>query len=75
MPKKTKSDREERHIVNKIRKNSRLSAPKLRGIVENITRKTKCNQTVRRVLHKYDFHGRKVQKKPLVSRRNREDGL
>ena len=37
----------------KIRKNPRLSAPKLRGIVENTTRKT--------MLHKYDFHSRKVQ--------------
>ena len=30
----------------KIRKNPRLSAPKLRGIVENTTRKTMCNQTI-----------------------------
>ena len=30
---------EERYVVNKIRKNPRLSAPKLRGIVENTTRK------------------------------------
>ena len=45
----------------KYKKNPRLSALKLRGIVENTTRKTMCNQTIRPVLHKYDFHGRKVQ--------------
>ena len=54
------SAREERYLVNIIRKNRRLIAPNLRGIVENTTRKTMCNQTSRRVFHKYDFHGRKV---------------
>ena len=49
---------------------------KLRGIVENTTRKTMFNQTIRRMLHKYDFHGRKVQQQKerrLVSRTNHED--
>ena len=55
------SARQERYVLNKVRKNPRLSAPKLRGIVENTTRKTICNQTIRRVLHNYNFHGRKVQ--------------
>ena len=45
----------------KYEKNPRLSTPKLRGIVQNTTRKTMCNQTSRRVFHKYDFHSRKVQ--------------
>ena len=57
--------REERYLVNKIRKQPRLSAPKLRETVENTTGKTMCNQTIRRVLHKYGFHGRKVPKKDL----------
>ena len=39
----------------KYEKNSRLSAPELQGIVENTIRKTMCNQTIRRVLHNYDF--------------------
>ena len=56
------SAREERYVLSKIRKNPRLSAPKMRGIVQNTTRKTICNQTIGRVLHKYDFHGRKVKK-------------
>ena len=60
-PRKPNSAREERCVLNKIRKNPRLSAPKLRGIVENTTRKTMCNQTICHVLHKYGFHGRKVQ--------------
>ena len=47
----------------KYEQNPRLSGPKLRGIVENTTRKTMCNQTIPLVLHKYDFHGRKVKKK------------
>ena len=45
----------------KYEKNSRPSAPKLRGIVEITTRKTIYFQTIRRVLHKYDIHGRNVQ--------------
>ena len=45
----------------KYEKNPRLSAPKLRGIVENTTRKTMCNQTICRKLPKYDFHSLKVQ--------------
>ena len=61
-PKRRKlSAREERYVVNEIRKNPRLSAPKLGEIVENTARKTMCNQTICHVLHKYDFHGRKVQ--------------
>ena len=62
------SAREERYALNKIRNNPKLSAPKLRWIVENTTRKIICNQTIRRVLHKYDFYGRKVQqnKKDLL---------
>ena len=58
---RTLSGRQERYVLDKIRKNPRLSAPKLREIVEYTTRKTMCNQTIRRMLHKYDFHGRKVQ--------------
>ena len=45
----------------KYEQNPRLSGPKLRGIVENTTRKTVCNQKIRHMLHKYDFHSRKVQ--------------
>jgi len=55
------SARQERYVLNKIWKNPRLSAPKLRGIVKNTTRKTMCDQTIRHMLHKYDFHGGKVQ--------------
>ena len=42
-------------------KYEKILGAKLQGIVENTTRETMCNQTIRRVLHKYDFHGRKVQ--------------
>ena len=38
----------------KYEENTRLSAPKMRGIVEN-TRKTMCNQTIRRVLLSMTF--------------------
>ena len=61
---------EKKDVLNKIRKNPKLSAPKLRGIVKNTTRKTRYNQTIRRVLHKYGFHGRIVLKRPFVSREN-----
>ena len=55
------SAREERYVLDKIRKTPRLSGPKLRGIVENTARKTMCYQTIRRMLYKYDFHSRKFQ--------------
>ena len=47
--------------------------PKLRGIVENTTRKTMCNQTIRSVLHKYDFHGRKAQKKERKKKKRKKE--
>ena len=48
----TREDRYVRTLGNKKQENSRLSTPKMRGIVESTTRKTMCNQTFRRVLHK-----------------------
>ena len=64
---------EKKDVLNKIRKNPKLSAPKLRGIVKNTTRKTMCDQTIRSVLQKCGFQGRRLQKRPFVGRRNRED--
>ena len=61
LKRKILSAREKGLYLIKYEKKSRLSAPKLGGIVENTTRKTICNQTIRRVLHKYDFHSRKAQ--------------
>ena len=65
------SARKERYKVNKIRNNQRLSASKLRGIVENTTRKPVCNQIIRRVIRKYGFHDRKLKKRPFVDRKTR----
>ena len=70
------SDRQQRYVLDKIRKNPRLSAPKLRGIIENTTRKTMCNQTIRRVLlmQLMTFMIEQSNKKRrFVSERNRED--
>ena len=46
-------EREERYVVNKIKTNLKLSVPKLRSLVDQTTRKHMCNETIRRVLHKY----------------------
>lgn len=65
--KKLFSERQERWIVNQIKINPRLSAPKLRDMVEkhfNIS----CNaETIRRVLRKDGVNGRIARKKPFVS--------
>lgn len=71
-PKKLFSERQERWIVNQIKINPRLSAPKLRDMVEkhfNIS----CNaETVRRVLRNNGLNGRIARKKPFVSSKNKK---
>lgn len=70
--KKLFSERQERWIVNQIKINPRLSAPKLRDMVEkhfNIS----CNaETIRRVLRKDGVNGRIARKKPFVSLKNKK---
>lgn len=69
--KKLFSNRDERWIVNKSRNNPRLSAPKLRDMVEQHL-KINCNtETVRRVLRRAGLNGRIARKKPFISKKNK----
>ena len=63
------TERQERYIVRLVKENPKLSAPKLRILTENITNKKMSNQTIRRVLWKYGYHGRITRKRPYVSRK------
>ena len=62
-------------MVNEIRRNPRLSVPKVRPLIKTATGKKMCNETIRRVLHKYGFHSRIARKRPFISRKNRKDRI
>ncbi|KAJ4432365.1 hypothetical protein ANN_20984 [Periplaneta americana] len=64
-------EREERFIIRQIKSNPRSSVPKARYLMTKTTRKTVSETTVRRVLYKYRFHGRRIRKRPFVSIKNR----
>ncbi|GFV22467.1 transposable element Tcb1 transposase [Trichonephila clavipes] len=62
----------ERKIIHSVKKNPRVSASKLAlsmfsTIVENIS-----DETIRRTLHQYGFHGRTPIRKPLIKYVNRQ---
>ena len=63
--------REESLIVRKVKKNPRISAPKLCTEVMKSTGKKVDPQTIRNVLKRAGFHGRVARKKPLIEERNR----
>lgn len=66
------SEQEKRIIIRKIKKNPKLSAPKLLTELSVETGKT-CNpQTIRRVLHNAGYHGRNIRKKPYINKVNRQ---
>ncbi|GFV74952.1 transposable element Tc1 transposase [Trichonephila clavipes] len=61
-------DRERRIIVGNVKKNPKISAPKLTTDVKNNFAKS-CNpETIRRVLRKARNHGRNMRRKPFVSK-------
>ncbi|GFY20673.1 transposable element Tcb1 transposase [Trichonephila clavipes] len=66
------TDRERRIIVGNVKKNPKISAPKLTTDVKNNFAKS-CNpETIRRVLRKARYHGRNMQRKPFFSKVNRK---
>ncbi|GFX23850.1 transposable element Tc1 transposase [Trichonephila clavipes] len=66
------TDRERRIIVGNVKKNPKISAPKLTTDVKNNFAKS-CNpKTIRRVLRKAAYHGRNMRRKPFVSKGNRK---
>lgn len=66
------SKRDERWLLNEVKKNPKLSAPKLTLEAEKCLGKT-CNpETVRNVLRKHYYNGRVARKKPFISEVNRK---
>ncbi|GFW43715.1 transposable element Tcb1 transposase [Trichonephila clavipes] len=66
------TDRERRIIIGNVKKNPKISAPKLTTDVK-INFAKSCNpETIRRVLRKAGYHGRNMRRKPLDSKVNRK---
>lgn len=73
--KKAFSERDEAFIVREIKKNPRLSAPKLTEMVKSQLDIHVNPETVRRVLRKRGYNGRVARKKPFISNVNRQKRL
>lgn len=63
---------DERWIIRQIKKDPKISAPKLAVLLQTQTGKTVSPETVRRVLRRHNFHGRVARTKPYVNKRNRQ---
>lgn len=64
------SDHDERKILREVKKNPRISAPKLAAKDECELGKKVSSSTIRRTLKKYNYNGRVARKKPFVSQAN-----
>lgn len=62
---------DERWIVQQMKKNPKLSAPKLATEVSQSLNKNVHPETIRLVLRKKNLHGRVARKKPFINKRNR----
>jgi Transposase len=65
----------ERLIVNKIRKNPKVSVPKIQPEVESVAGRSISQETIRNVLRPYGYYGRMAKKKPYISVVNRKKRL
>jgi transposase len=68
------TEHDERFIVREIKKNPRISAPKLASELERRGTKV-CANTIRNTCKKYGYHGRVARKKFWVSNVNRQKRL
>jgi len=74
-PNKIFNESDERYIVRKVKANPKLSAPKLAAEVCGDLGKSCHPDTVRRVLHNHQLHGRVARKKPFISKKNIQSRL
>lgn len=65
------TDHDERKILREVKKNPRISAPKLATKVECEMGKKVSSSTIRRTLKKFNYNGRVARKKPFVSQANK----
>lgn len=68
-PNKIFSASDERYIVQKVKQNPKLSAPKLASEMENMVGKSCSAETIRRILRNNDLHGRVARKKPFINKK------
>lgn len=66
------SAREERKILIEVKKNPFKPVKELKIGLEERSGVTVCDETVRNVLRKNDFHGRIARNKPFISNKNKK---
>lgn len=64
------STREVRQIVRKVKENPFVSAPKLSEMAGSEFGKKIGPKSIQRILNNNEFHGRRPQKKPYISKKN-----
>lgn len=69
------TDREKAIIVRKIKKNPKMSAPKLTAEYCKETEKKVHPETIRRVLKREGYNGRTARKAPFINTRNKKRRL
>ncbi|KAJ4437411.1 hypothetical protein ANN_17555 [Periplaneta americana] len=69
------NERDERQIVSTVRRNPRLSAPKLTSDVNATLNRPVFTETTRRTSRRAGYHGRVARKKPRITEVNRRKRL
>ncbi|GFY47776.1 transposable element Tcb1 transposase [Trichonephila inaurata madagascariensis] len=69
------SDRDARAIVRKVKKNPKISAPKLADQIATASGKKVHPETLRRILRSGGYNGRVSRKKPFISSVNQQKRL
>jgi transposase len=63
--------REEKAVIREIKKEPRISGPKLAAFVLRYFNKQVSAETCRRILRRENFHGKVARKKPFINKKNR----
>lgn len=66
---------DEQYILRQVKKDPFISAPDLVTITENDLGKKCCPQTIRNILNKADYNGRRARRKRLINERNQKERL
>ena len=69
------NDRDARTIVRKVKKNPKISAPKLANQIATASGKKVHPETVRRILRSAGYNGRVSRRKPFISSTNKQKRL
>lgn len=64
-----------RFITRETRRNPRLSAPKINGLLEGQLGSNVSDTTIRRTLYEDGYHGRVARRKPFISKVNQENRI